>query len=221
MTYGAASTICSKLSRTSRRCFDRSAAASCSGGARPTTSRRSRAWAIAETTRSGSRTEAREAKTAPSAYSSANPAATSIASRVFPTPPGPVSVTRRISGRRSRARTASSSRSRPTSGVSGKGSVLARSQGGGLTTVQEPPCRSWCVCRRVRYTARGGHTRHGKASTSSDQTRDGGTRWLGAPDRRRGALLGGPSTAQTRRARATGGRCAKSQERWMSQDRRQ
>ena len=76
----------------------RSAAASCSGGGRSASSRRSRAWAIAETTRSGSRTAARETKTAPSANAASSSAATSIARRVLPTPPGPVSVTRRTSG---------------------------------------------------------------------------------------------------------------------------
>ena len=58
-----------------------------------------------------------------------NSAATSIARRVLPTPPGPVSVTRRTSGRRSRSRTAATSRSRPTSGVSGRGRVLTRVAG--------------------------------------------------------------------------------------------
>ncbi len=51
------------------------------------------------------------------------------ASRVLPTPPGPVSVTSRISGRRSRAHTAARSRSRPISGVSGIGSRLTRERG--------------------------------------------------------------------------------------------
>ena len=60
-------------------------------------------------------------KAVPSANSSANSAATWIASRVLPTPPGPVRVSRRTSGRRSNSRMAASSRSRPTSGVRGSG----------------------------------------------------------------------------------------------------
>ena len=95
-------------------------------------------------TRSGSRTAARETKTTPSANAVSSSLATSIASRVLPTPPGPVSVTSRISGRRSRSHTAARSRSRPTSGVSGMGRVLARGRGGALTTARNPLGRSSC-----------------------------------------------------------------------------
>ncbi len=52
-------------------------------------------------------------------------AATSSPSRVLPLPPGPVSVTRRTSGRESNSVTAASSRSRPRSGIAGTGSEPA------------------------------------------------------------------------------------------------
>ena len=48
-------------------------------------------------------------------------AATSTASRVLPTPPGPVSVTSRATPPSSRSRNAAASRSQPTIGVSGTG----------------------------------------------------------------------------------------------------
>ena len=47
--------------------------------------------------------------------------ATSMANRVLPTPPGPVSVTSRATRPSSRSRSAAASRSRPTIGVSGTG----------------------------------------------------------------------------------------------------
>ena len=72
-----------------------------------------------------SRTAARSMNDTPSR--SAGPAvlifrATSIASRVLPMPPGPISVTRCTSGSRSKAATAAISSSRPMIGVSGAGS---------------------------------------------------------------------------------------------------
>ena len=64
-------------------------------------------------------------KATPSAESGAHCSATAIARRVLPTPPGPVSVSRRTSGRRSSARRVASSTSRPISRVRGTGSGAA------------------------------------------------------------------------------------------------
>ena len=64
-------------------------------GGMPGASRTPSAWAIAGRTRAGSRSGARSTKTTPSGNAGAAARAASIASRVLPTPPGPVSVTRR------------------------------------------------------------------------------------------------------------------------------
>ena len=55
---------------------------------------------MAGATRAGSASGARSTKATPSAKSAASDLATRSASRVLPTPPGPVRVTRRTSGRR-------------------------------------------------------------------------------------------------------------------------
>ena len=90
-------------------------------------SRTPRLWAIAEATSAGSGTAASGTKTAPSANSDSSLAAASRASRVLPTPPGPVSVSRRTSGRHKRPVNVVTSRSRPTSAVSGVGNGPSRS----------------------------------------------------------------------------------------------
>ena len=59
----------------------------------------SSAWAIALGTCSPSAVAASETSQAPSGYWGSSCRATSRASRVFPTPPGPVRVTRRWSSR--------------------------------------------------------------------------------------------------------------------------
>jgi hypothetical protein len=56
--------------------------------------------------------------------------ATCNANRVLPTPPGPVSVSRRTSGWRSRSRSDAISSSRPTRGVSGREDGWGRSSVG-------------------------------------------------------------------------------------------
>src|SRR6266699_7197507 len=71
----------------------------------------------------GSLTGARETKQTPSAKSSLTSAATCKDRRVFPTPPVPMSVTRRTDGCRKRAPSAATSCSRPKNEVSGTGSV--------------------------------------------------------------------------------------------------
>ena len=122
-TSGAASITCSKLSSTSRADRRRRAR-------RQHVAER----AVADLTHpegAGDRRQrrGRARDTAPRATnqtpsanaSAAASAAARRASRVLPTPPGPVSVTRRTSGRRSSSPTAAISRSRPTSEVSGTG----------------------------------------------------------------------------------------------------
>ena len=122
---GVASSTCSRLSRTRSRCF----AAECRDqrlGERAVASlAHAERCAIAEATSAGSGTAASGTKTAPSANSASAAAATASASRVLPTPPGPTSVSRRISGRRRRSVNVATSRSRPTSAVSGAGNGAA------------------------------------------------------------------------------------------------
>ncbi len=117
----AASRTCSQLSSTSSRGRARSVMISRSTSGCSPASRTPTACAMVGTTRWGSVSGARATNATPSAPSSAHRVATSIARRVLPTPPGPVSVSNRTSGRRRRAAIVAASCSRPTSAVSGRG----------------------------------------------------------------------------------------------------
>ena len=122
-TTGAASTTCSKLSSTKQRALDPKAMGE------PIEERIAAPFLNPERAsdcgndqgRIGNRAEADEpdlvARLAPRPH-----AAAARASRVLPTPPGPVRVSSRTSSRRSRSVIAATSRSRPISGVSGWGS---------------------------------------------------------------------------------------------------
>src|SRR5829696_1682131 len=171
---GVASSRCSRLSRTRRRCFARSVETSVSASGRPPTSRTPRLWPIAEATSAGSGTAASGTKTTPSANADSSLSAVSRARRVLPTPPGPVSVTRRTSGRQRRSVKVVVSRSRPTSAVSGVGSGVVPiprrgtgvseigsygvRSGGGPTMVALRQQSQWGLaahdCRRDRYRQR-------------------------------------------------------------------
>ena len=118
---GPAASRCSTLSRTSSNSVE----AICSVRSRRIPpgcdSPMPRVRAIAGSTRSGDSSDASGTKRAPAAKPSAISRATSIASRVLPTPPGPVTVRSRTSRRASNARSPASSRSRPTNAVKGAG----------------------------------------------------------------------------------------------------
>src|SRR5215207_5430089 len=111
---------------------------------------------MAEATRPVSLIGARSTKVTPSGKSSATIAAALKASRVLPTPPGPVKVRRGTSSRTNRSRTAASSRSRPISGVRGGTSdgkrltessiAMARLQR--VTTIRQ------CTAYRISVTTR-------------------------------------------------------------------
>ncbi len=91
----AAPITCSQLSSTSSSCRRARARASASAGATGGRSRIPSAAATTAATCAGSRTAASSASHTPSANRPAACRATSPASRVFPAPPGPVTVTRR------------------------------------------------------------------------------------------------------------------------------
>ena len=76
--------------------------------------------ATVSTTSAGSRSGARPTQKTPALNSGTSSAAASIASRVFPVPPGPVKVTSRAPSRTS-ATTSPTSRSRPTKLDAGRG----------------------------------------------------------------------------------------------------
>ena len=120
---GAPSMTCSKLSTSSRMRRSRSAVRSRSS-IRPIPSRTPSASAMAPSMSAGSVTGARSTNTTPPGKRSRTCAAASIASRLLPMPPDPVSVISRASPS-SRSTTARSSRSRPTSGVNADGSATA------------------------------------------------------------------------------------------------
>ena len=82
--------------------------------------------AIVSTTSTGSRTSASPTQNTPAPNSLTSSPAASSASRVFPVPPGPASVTSRAASSRTSETTALTSRSRPTNEESGTGQVRVR-----------------------------------------------------------------------------------------------
>ena len=91
-----------------------------STGSAPAASRTPRAWAIVGATSDGSRMPDRSTNQAPCRNSLSHRDATSMASRLLPMPPGPVSVSSRVSPVIMR-HTVSASASRPTSRCHGAG----------------------------------------------------------------------------------------------------
>jgi len=117
---GADGSRCSTLSRTSKRGPRRSSVTTWSNGGRSGSVRRLRARAIAAGTNVARETGASGTRSTRSGPRSTRARATAIASRVLPTPPGPVNVTSRCSPWR-RATTRPISPSRPSSEVKGAG----------------------------------------------------------------------------------------------------
>ena len=109
---GAASTTCSMLSRS--RSISRSPMCSARPSLAPTVSD------IAWSTSAGSRTAASPTQKTPALYSGTSVAAASMASRVFPEPPGPVSVTS-LAPPWTLSSTAARSRCRPMKELAGRG----------------------------------------------------------------------------------------------------
>ena len=142
----AATSTCSRLSSTSRKGACHAARPpACRAGVSPGRSRSSSVCEIVEMTASVSSAPASATKKTPLGKRSCIFVASSIASRVLPIPPGPVSVsTRRSRARRSSAASASSA-SRPTSGDGGVGILLGRGSN----------AASVAICRRARPMLRG------------------------------------------------------------------
>ena len=120
-TRDAAGKTCSTLSITNRRSRSPSARKRLSRSGRRPRSWTPTAAATAAGTSAGSRTGASSTRATPSATVSAISVATARASRVLPTPPGPVRVKRRQSSSTSRATAVATSASRPIRDVSGRG----------------------------------------------------------------------------------------------------
>ena len=123
---GAASTTCSRLSTRSRSRFSARKWPRLSARGTAPLSLSPSACAIVGSTSSGSAIGASATKNTPCGKSSTSSAAACSPSRVLPVPPGPVSVNRRTSSRRSRSTTAATSRSRPISGVGWTGRFVGR-----------------------------------------------------------------------------------------------
>ncbi len=90
----------------------------------------------------GSVTFSRVMNAAPSGNASVVAEATSIARRLFPTPPGPRRVTRRLAGSASSAATAATSSSRPISRVYADGTRAATAGVGAAAGAREASNRS-------------------------------------------------------------------------------
>ena len=123
-TSGATATICSKLSRSSRVGRSPIRETMPSRSVRSSASLTSSAVASAGRNAAGSETSASVMNARASGNSAARSRPSSISTRVFPTPPGPVIVTTRCVCTRS-VRAASSS-VRPMSGTAGVGRLLGR-----------------------------------------------------------------------------------------------
>ena len=105
--------------------------------------------AIVGSTSAGSAIGASATKNTPCGKSSTSSAAAWSPSRVLPVPPGPVSVSRRTSSRRSCSTTAATSRSRPISGVGWTGRFVGRfssvrNGGNSLGSPSITSCESRC-----------------------------------------------------------------------------
>ena len=136
LTNAAPGRTCSKLSSTSRTCLaarKRAIACSCDS---PGSATIASASMIAEGISSGLRSAASETKYAASAKSASTSRATSIASRVFPTPPGPVRVSSRTAPSRSRPAATSISPRGRSSGSAGRAREGAVGARGGLRPLE-------------------------------------------------------------------------------------
>ena len=122
-SLAAAPSTCSALSRTTSNDRSPTASARVSSTGRPGSSRTPSTAATVRATSSGPATGASSTSHTPSPEPSSNAAATCNASRVLPIPPGPVIVTSREDS--TSARTAASSRSRPTNVDSWAGKLPA------------------------------------------------------------------------------------------------
>ncbi len=123
-TTGAAAVRRSKLSRTRRTCWPARCSDRSSSGWRMPVSTTPTAWAIVPGTSIGSSTGSNGTKNVPSGKSPAARWASSIAKRVLPMPPGPVTVRSRAVP--SRRWAAASSLSRPMNVVTDDGRLLGR-----------------------------------------------------------------------------------------------
>lgn len=130
---GAASSRCSKLSVSSRSRRVLRKTSSASPGSRSGARVRAKVPASAAGSSAGLFRRARSTNQAPSAYCACAACAASSASRVLPTPPGPVSVTRRASGRVSNSVSCARSATRPTKRSGGTGRLPVGSAGAWCT----------------------------------------------------------------------------------------
>ena len=121
---GAAAAKCSQLSTTSNRCLAPRKRSTACAEASPVSGTIPSDSMIAVGTSCGRPTPASDTRCAPSAKSASKARAASSASRVLPTPPGPVSVSSRTELARSRSPIAASSSSRPMVRFGGPGKPL-------------------------------------------------------------------------------------------------
>ena len=139
---------CSQLSSTMRTDWKARASSRPSRTARPGCSPIPRASQMAAGTVSPSATAASSTSQTPSPDPSSSSAATWRASRVFPDPPAPVSVTRRRDS--TRARTSLISRSRPMNADSWAGRLFGSaglpSERSGGKSARRPAASSWKIC---------------------------------------------------------------------------
>jgi hypothetical protein len=112
-----------KLSNTNSRCRFRRYAEVVSSGSAPARSPTPKAAATTIGTSAASLTSARSTQHIPSGSDNSVRRATANANRVFPIPPGPVTVSSRVFESTSSDTASSSSASRPTIGVTGAGKL--------------------------------------------------------------------------------------------------
>ena len=119
------------------------------------------ASAIADATNAGSRIAANGTNTTRVAPSAAIARASSSARRVFPTPPGPVSVMRRAAGSASHCRSVCTSASRPRRAVRARGSETPLSSSTAVVVSRRPRAPKERVTGRAGQVECRGQRAHG------------------------------------------------------------
>ena len=153
---GAAEISCSALSITSNTCLGRRYSSSRSSSDPLPLSDTPSARATVGTTSLGSLSEASEMNATPSVNWGTRSAATCTATRVLPTPPGPVSVTRPTSSRCSRACACARSCSRSMSRLRGMGSAASRMATGVLGVLEKRSVKSCARSLAIRSRSSSG-----------------------------------------------------------------
>ena len=165
-TCERAGSTCSKLSSTRHVCRARSRSASAASRSVAVRSETPSSRSASDSrTRCGSRAAASATNSTPSSKSDSTSTASWSASRVLPTPGGPVSVNRWTSGPSTSSRSSASRSSRPISRVGGAGKVRCRIAGADRAARRNSACA--VGVRSSTCASRSASAREGRRSSAS------------------------------------------------------